>query len=126
MLDNVEALARDWLEAKRSEGKANRARLAIEKQITEALEVKTEGSQTHTLDNYKVTLTQPVSRKLDADAWELVKANCPTDMQPIKTVVSADATGCKWLLNNEPEIWTKIAAAFETKPGKIGVSVVEL
>lgn len=125
-MDNIEALARDWLVAKRAEGKANSARLAIEKQIGEALEHKVEGSQTHTLENYKVTLTQPVTRKVDANFWDAVKSKCPLEMQPVRTTLSADATGIKWLIANKPEIWAGIAPAFETKPGKLAVKVVEL
>jgi hypothetical protein len=37
--------------------------------------------------------------------------------------VEADAAGCKWLMNNEPEIWRNIAIAFTTTKGKIGVKV---
>ena len=125
-MSNIDALARDWLDAKRAEGKANRARLLIEEQIGEALAHKSEGSQTHTLENYKVTLTQPVTRKVDPEVWEAVKGKCPADMQPVKTVISADATGCKYLAANEPELWAEIAPAFTSKPGKLGVKVEEI
>jgi hypothetical protein len=125
-MDNIEALARDWLEAKRAEGQANRQRIAIEKQIAEALDVPGEGSKTHTLDNFKVTLTQPVTRKLDADIWDEVKHRIPAHNHPVVMKPSVDTTGVKWLIKNEPETWNSIAAAFTTKPGKIGVKVEEL
>jgi uncharacterized lipoprotein len=124
--DNVEALARDWLEAKRAEAEAAQRRYAIEAQMCEALEVPAEGSKTHKLDGYKVTVTQPVTRKLDEAVWDQVRNNCPPDMQPIKIRIEADATGCKYLANHEPEIWRKIARAFETKPGKVGFKVEAL
>ena len=100
--------------------------LLIEEQIGEALAHKSEGSQTHTLQNYKVTLTQPIARKVDPEVWESVKGKCPADMQPVKTVISADATGCKYLAANEPELWAEIAPAFTSKPGKLGVKVEEI
>lgn len=125
-MQNTDALARDWLEAKRAERKANRARLIIEQQIGEALDYRSEGSQTHNLEKYKVTLTQPVSRKLDPNVWESVKTGCPYLLHPVKAVFSADATGCKYLANNEPEIWAKIAPAFTTRPGKLQIKVEEL
>ena len=68
-------------------------------------------------------MTQPVTRKLDVEAWDKVRDICPPDMQPIKVKLEADATGCKYLANNEPALWAKISPAFETKPGKIGVKV---
>ena len=122
-MTNIEALCASWLEAKRAETTANKQRLAIEKQIAEALDVPTEGSKTHSLDHFKVTLTQPVTRKLDIMAWDKVRDTCPPDLQPIKVKVEADSAGCKYLAKNEPALWAKIATAFETKPGKIGVKV---
>jgi hypothetical protein len=123
MTTNTEALARDWLEAKRAEAVAQAQRIAIEEQIVAALGARDEGAQTHTVGDYKVTLTQPVTRKLDEKKWSLVASQCPAALQPVKVKVEADATGCKWLANNEPEIWRKIADAFTTTKGKVGVKV---
>jgi len=124
MTDNVSTLARDWLMAKSKEAAANRRRLLIEEQIISAFEVKSEGSITHQIDGYKVTLTQPISRKVDADAWGKVASLCPVAMHPVKTKIEADGPGIKWLMENEPTIWGKISLAFEAKPGKVGVAVV--
>lgn len=124
-MTNVQALARDWLGAKRAETLAREKRHAIEKELSAALDVPQEGSKTHKIDGYKITLTQPVTRKLLADEWENVAGLCPAAMQPVKTKLEADATGCKWLAENEPETWRKIASAFETEPGKTGVKVEE-
>lgn len=125
MNSNVAALARDWLAAKNAEAEAQKMRLAIEDQITSALKAKSEGSVTHKIDGFKVTLTQPVSRKLDEVAWETVKSKCPAELQPVKTKIEPDATGIKWLMENQPATWVKIAPAFTSKAGKIGVKVEE-
>jgi len=125
-MSNVSALAREWLEAKTAETKAQKLRYSIEAQLAEALEVKSEGAITHNIEGYKVTLTQPVTRKLDERAWALVKDGCPEALRPVKVKLEADATGVKWLAANEPAIWRKIALAFETKPGKVGVKVEEM
>lgn len=125
-MSNLDNLLADWIEAKRAEALANRQRLAIEQQIVEAMDVPAEGSKTHKLEKYKVTLTQPVARKLDVMAWDKVRDFCPAHMQPIKVKVEADPMGCKWLAENEPDLWAKIAPAFETKPGKVGVKVEAL
>jgi len=122
-MSNTEALCADWLDAKRTEEKARNQRIAIEAQLAEAFDVPEEGSKTHQLDDYKLTLTQPVSQKLDEKAWDKVKGKIDANLHPVKVKVEADATGCKYLANNEPEIWAAIASAFETKPGKIGVKV---
>lgn len=125
-MSNLDNLLADWIEAKKAETLANRQRLAIEEQIVEAMDVPAEGSKTHKLDHYKVTLTQPVARRLDIMEWDKVRDLCPPDMQPIKVKVEADAAGCKWLAQNDPDLWAKIATAFETKPGKVGVKVEAL
>lgn len=125
-MTNVQALARDWLEAKRAENAANAARIKIEEQLAEAMEIPDEGSKTHKIDGFKITVTQPVARKLDAAAWEKVKQHVSPEMAPIKVKIEPDATGCKWLAANDPKTWRKIAAAFETKPGKVGFKVEEV
>jgi len=122
-MDNREALCAEWLEAKRAETAANKRRIEIETQLAQCFDVPDEGSKTHKLDTYKVTVTQPVARKLDVKAWELVKDKLPENLHPIKVKIEADATGCKYLAENEPAMWKKIARAFEAKPGKIGFKV---
>ena len=125
-MTNVQALARDWLDAKRAENAANAARIKIEEELAQALDVPDEGSKTHKIDGFKVTLTQPVTRKLDAALWEKVKQHISPEMAPVKVKLEADATGCKWLAANDAKTWRKIASAFETKPGKVGVKVEEV
>ena len=122
-MDNREALCAEWLEAKRAETAANKRRIEIEAQLAQCFDVPEEGSKTHKLDNFKITLTQPVSRKVDEAVWDQVKRTVPAALRPVKMKLEADAVGCKYLLTKEPEIWARIAAAFETKPGKIGVKV---
>ena len=123
---NVDILAVDWLAIKAEEKALTAKRHAIEEQIAAALEVKDEGSISHKLDGHKITLTQPVSRKIDAIVWDKVAKKIPTHLHPVKTVISADSAGCRYLLANEPKLWAKIAPAFETKAGKIGVKVEAL
>ncbi len=125
-MTNVQALARDWLNAKRAENEANAARIKIEDQLAEALDGPDEGGKTHKIEGFKITLTQPVARKLDYTVWETVKHHVSEDLAPIKVKFEADAAGCKWLAANDAATWRKIAPAFETKPGKIGVKVEEV
>ena len=122
-MSNIAPLAAAWIEAKRAETKANAERIKIEEQLATALEVPAEGSKTHSIDGYKITVTQPITRKLDEAAWAKVKAKCPMEAWPIKTKIEADATGVKWLQSNDQKVWRAIASAFETKPGKVGFKV---
>lgn len=125
-MSNIDGLAAEWLAAKAAETTANKRRLEIEKELAAALDVKDEGSITHKLDLFKVTLTQPVYRKLDAKMWGQVMYKIPEDLRPVKTKVEADASGMKWLAEHEPTMWASIAPAFTTSKGKISVKVEEL
>jgi hypothetical protein len=122
-MSNIDALARDWLDTKRAENEAAARRLKIEEQLAAALDVKDEGSITHKLEAHKVTLTQPVSRKLDEAVWATVKGEVQPDLWPVKTKTEADASGIKWLEKNDPATWRKLAPAFTSKKGKINVKV---
>ena len=125
-MSNIDGLAADWLIAKADEAEANKRRIKIEEQLVAALDTKPEGAITHKLGHYKVTLNQPITRKVDEKAWALVKHMLPEAIQPIKVKIEADATGMKWLAENEPTLWASVASAFETKAGKVGVKVERL
>ena len=125
-MSNVDGLAAEWLQLKAQEKEIIAKRHAIEAQITKALDAKDEGSISHKLDQHKVTLTQPVTRKVDAVQWDKVKDKIPENMHPIKVSISADAVGCRYLAEKEPVLWRKVAKAFESKQGKIGVKVEEI
>ena len=125
-MSNVDGLAAEWLQLKAQEKEIIAKRHAIEAQITKALDAKDEGTISHKLDQHKVTLTQPVTRKVDAVQWDKVKDKIPENMHPIKVSISADAVGCRYLAEQEPVLWRKVAKAFETKQGKIGVKVEEI
>ena len=124
-MSNIDALARDWLDAKRAEKEAQSRRIKIEGEIADALYTKEEGSITHKLEQYKVTLTQPVRRSVDVGVWEKVREQVDPDLWPVKVKIEADATGIKWLEENNPNDWRKIAPAFTTKKGKVGIKVEE-
>lgn len=126
MHSNVEGLCGAWLEAKRREDDAKKSRIEIEAQIGAALEKKPEGAITHKLEHYKVTLTQPIYRKLDLEKWPIVKNLIGQEFWPIKITVEADSTGCKWLAKERPDLWALIADAFTVTPGKVGVEVKEI
>jgi hypothetical protein len=125
MISNTDALCAGWLEAKRAENKARDARLAIEAQLAEAFEVPEEGTKAQSTENYKVTVGQPVYRKLYAPVWETVKGKIDPALHPVKTKIEADATGCKYLAKNEPDLWKAIAPAFTATPGKVSIKVEE-
>jgi len=125
MSSNVTGLCGAWLEAKRREDEAKKVRIQIEDELSAALEKKSEGSITHKVGDYKVTLTQPIYRKVDMAIWESVKSGIPMEAWPLKMKVEVDDAGCRWLMENRPDLWKIAATAITATPGKIGVKVVQ-
>lgn len=125
-MSNIDALARDWLDARSAEQEAAARRMKIEGELTAALQAKDEGSVTHKLDEYKVTLTTPVRRTVDPDVWAEIEHTIDADFHPVKYKMEVDVKGVKWLQDNEPVQWARMACAFTTKTGKVGVKVEKL
>jgi hypothetical protein len=125
MSSNITGLCGAWLEAKRREDEAKKVRIQIEDEISQALEAKDEGSITHKVEPYKVTLSQPIYRKVDMGVWETIKGSIPMEAWPLKMKVEVDDTGCRWLMENRPDLWRIAATAITATPGKIGVKVVQ-
>jgi hypothetical protein len=126
MSSNVTGLCGAWLDAKRREDEAKAARIKIEDEISQALEAKDEGSITHKVEPYKVTLSRPIYRKIDMGVWESIKDAIPMEAWPLRMKVEVDDTGCRWLMENRPDLWKIAATAITATPGKIGVKVVQL
>ena len=122
-MSNIDGLCRDWLDARKAENEANARRIKIEAQLAEALEVPEEGSKTHKTEAHKITVGQPIYRKVDETAWAKVKDKIPENLRPVKVKIEADATGCKYLAKSEPALWKKIASAFTATPGKVSIKV---
>lgn len=117
----LEQLSADWLKAKAEEAAANKRRVAIEDQIVALTGKKDEGSQTIEATGFKVTVTGKVSRKMDWDKWETVKAQIAPNLHPVKFKPELDEKGVKYLQANEPEIYALLP--IEVKPAKTAIEV---
>lgn len=113
----------DWLEAKAREEKAREDRIAAEEKIVSQLGCKEEGSQSHKLDGYNVTVTGKINRTLDAAAWDSVSDKVPANLSPVKYKPALDTRGLKYLQQNEPDIYRIVAEAITAKPGKPAIKV---
>lgn len=113
-----------YIDAKRAEDAATDARVNAERRILALHPAKEEGAESFEAGGFKVTLTGKLNYACD-DMAALTKACSawPANMQPIKTVVQLDATGCKFLRANEPEIWRTLAPFVTVKPAKPAVKV---
>lgn len=117
----LDQLSAAWLAAKKAENTAAKERAAIEEQIVALTGKRDEGAQTHEAEGFKVTVTGKVSRKMDWDKWETVKAQIAPNLHPIKYKPELDEKGVKYLQANEPEIYALLP--IEVKPAKTAIEV---
>lgn len=117
-------LSRDWLVAKADEESAKSRRIKIEEGLIASLGAKPEGSKTHDLGEFKVTVTGVINRTLDKEVWETIKDKLPQEIRPVTYEPTLDVTGVKWLQENQPEDYKVLAQAITVKPGKTAVKVV--
>lgn len=120
---SLESLAADWLQAKKAENEANKIRVAIEQKMLAHIEARTEGAVTTEAGEFKVTAEFKLSRSIDWDKWDAIREQVPERLRPVKWKRELDATGCKYLENNEPQIYALIAPCITVKPAKVGFTV---
>lgn len=120
-MEKLNELAREWLEAKAAEDSASKLRVAIEDQIVALTGKRDEGSQTHDLGPFKLTVKGVLYRKMDWDKWETVSRQIPVEYHPVKLKPELDEKGIKWLQEQRPELYALLP--IEVRPGKTGVSI---
>lgn len=125
-----EIVASEWLAAKKALSAAQAALDTLNDEIVGLIDatrtVEDEGSKTYTLDGFKVEVKRAMNRKAVKGGIEAIQALNLGNITPLKTVVSLDDTGVKYLKNNEPKAYAKVAKFIESKPSKIGVSVTRI
>ena len=101
--------------------KKERARL--EAKLVKSFPAALGSSKTHKHNGYKITTKAPVNYRLDVGIWHSIEDKIPRSLRPVQTKIAADAAGCKWLANNEPDLWAICAQAITATPGKPAVTV---
>lgn len=131
----VAALVAELHRRKSIEDAARLARIAAEERIIQALgEDITTGSRTFRATDAagtraKFRVEQPITAKVDADAWWRVSRQLP-EAHPGRACIRLKydlATGeAKKLQASDPQAWADIAPAITRKPGKPAVRVVSI
>lgn len=123
--ETLDDLVHQYVNAKQAEEGAKKIRLDLEDRILALAPALEEGSSTVKLDNgFKLTTTGKLTYKCDdVPAMLAALATWPENMKPVKTTVSLDDTGCKWLRKNEPEAWGTLAKFITVSPAKTAVKV---
>lgn len=119
-------IAEDLFNAKLDEAKATAKRIALEEELIELVGAKKEGAQTHTIGDFKITITGRINRKIDWDLFDSgIASKIPETLHPVKVKRELDETGVKYLENNEPQLYKILAKALTVKPAKTNVTIVQ-
>ena len=114
-------LIEQYLKAKDAETKDTLTRVAIGDAIAAQLGYPLEGSKTHTVDEYRVTIKGVVNRRVD---WEALDALKLGDKSPEKTPKrELDVAGLRWWWDSDPATYRAILRAITATPGRVQVTV---
>jgi hypothetical protein len=119
----MKQLIQHYLDAKAAETLAIEARVQLGNEIAARLGAPTEGSQTHEVDGYKVTVRQPVNRRVDWEQFDKLTDGWEAQQLPVIQKRELDAKGVRWLQDNMPEAYTQIAKAITATPGRVAVEI---
>ena len=117
-------IAQELYEARQVEREANERRVQLEEELIALVGAREEGSKTHTIGDFKVTITGKLNRKID---WEIfddsIASQIPESLQPVKVKRELDDAGVKYLANNEPQLYKLLSKALTIKPAKTAVTI---
>lgn len=122
------------LAAKEEEEKAIARRIELEEEIFSLHKselTKAEGQETLENFGYKITISQPMTYKLDDTKYRDLAKTLPEDMQFHRTKLELDKTKFSGLLlmKSSPEVKKyikKIQDCVSIKPGKVSVKVEKM
>ena len=120
--------------AKDTEVAARDARIAVEEAIIAATGFdKSEGQESYeettSEGNCKLVLKQPVTTKVDDDAWVALRRTLDTKHRGravFVTKYSLDTRKARVLQDSNPLAWRDISSVITRKPGKISVEVKDI
>lgn len=121
---DIVKLVEQYIQAKAFETRAEAKRVELGNLIAAAIGAPAEGSETHAVGPFTVTVKQPVNRKIDWAAWDAVTApaDCPA---PAATKRELDLKGLHWIQQNRPEFYRELSKAITATPGRVAIDVKE-
>lgn len=115
---NVTNLLQQLINYKAAEERARANRIEAEQALLPFLESRDEGSVTTEIDGFKVTVTKRMNRRCSAAGFAAIRQDVPEALRPIKVKDALDEAGVRWLRDNEPELYARIAKHITATPGK--------
>jgi len=120
-MEQLEQLAMDFIDAKKSEEKAREIRVGIENKILELTGCKEDGAETHNIGEYKIVTKGAL--RYSCNIEDLDNVEIEGSLKPIKTERKFDLKGFKWLKENDTEVYEKIASVVKITKAKPSVTI---
>lgn len=122
----LDVLIPEYIAAKAAEVQAQAKRIALSEAIAEKLHRPREGQATIDLGAYRVTVRQPINRRVDWQMFDEQAAGFAGKQLPVKHVRELDVVGWHWIEENEPELHKALAKAVTATPGRVAIDVKEV
>ena len=122
-MNEIDIAAARLIDLKVAEAAATAARVDAETALLLLVDCPAEGSKTHRGQQFKVTVTGNVNRRVDEAALGAVRERLDPAMfdKAFRFKPEVSVAGIKYLRDNEPDLYTIAAQAFTATPGKASV-----
>lgn len=117
----IEEIAAEILKAKGEQIRIKKTLNELEAEIAEQLESPENGSKTHALNGYKITVKRGILTSADVAGLE----SCGAKLKPLETKQVFSAKGLEWIKENSPHDYELCVPYITTKPAKTAVKVVK-
>lgn len=124
-MNQIDEAAQRLVALKLAEAKATAERIDAETALLLLVDCPAEGSKTHRGQQYKVTVTGNVNRRVDEAALGAVRERLGPAMfeKAFRFKPEVSLSGIKYLRDNEPELYLIASQAITATPGKSSVRV---
>lgn len=120
---DTEKLIDTWIEAKRLEDIHKAKRQTVAAELAAMLGHPEEGSKTHTVGEYKVTLKGTINHKVDWELYDSLFMSNSDKHPPHVEKRELDSKGVRYYRENEPSFYRALAECITAKPGVVGVTI---
>lgn len=126
--ENVDLLARQWQEAKKSEMESRDERLKLEEQIIGLVGAKIEGATSVKTKNYKITTTGKMTRRVNEEKLEEFRNLIPDAIfnKVFSFTPKLNTKALKSVQDIAHDTYKILAQTFVSKPAKTAISVSEI
>lgn len=120
---SLDALAKEWVDAKAAETALRDRRLRIESEMLKQIPVKLGGNTTEKTEHYMIMTVSRLQWSVDWTAYDWIKEQIPETLRPVGYAPKLDTKRLKWLEQNEPAIYRELAHCISAKPQKVGFQI---